>query len=56
MSEKNQVTNNRPVPTQDSKPLINSERTSGGYRVVNENYRNYSEVDRDAPPPPPSDK
>lgn len=57
MSEKKKNNENKstPVYTADAE-LVRNRRPSKGDRVrlVNENYRNYSEVDRDTPPPPPS--
>ena len=66
MSEKRLLLNSRnTVPAQpkkaacfsmDAVPATKGRGSSGGSKVVNENYRNYSEVDRDAPPTQPSDK
>ena len=54
---KNADNTSRPVPTCDSAPRSDQEVSSGGRTgMVNESYRNYSEVDRDPPPPPPSDR
>ena len=57
MSEekKNNENKSTPVYTADAELVLNR-RPSKGDRVglANENYRNYSEVDRDTPPPPPS--
>ena len=44
----------RSVPTCDSAIALNSQiPTEGRVTLANESFRNYSEVDRDAPPPPP---
>lgn len=59
MSERDRNGNGQsshPVPTCDSAPNRSQDLSSGGRTgLVNESYRNYSEVDRDPPPPPPSD-
>ena len=44
----------RSVPTCDSAIALNSRMPpEGRVALANESFRNYSEVDRDAPPPPP---
>ena len=45
----------RPVPVYDGASGYDSVPLSGGrVGMANENYQNYSEVDRDAPPPRPN--
>ena len=42
------------TPVCDEAIALNRRRPTGGRVVIaNESFRNYSEVDRDAPPPPP---
>lgn len=53
MCEKKNGVESRTVRVQDGAQGSAHVNASGRVRLVNESFRNYSEVDRDPPPPPP---
>lgn len=57
MSEekKNNENKSTPIHTAGAEVVLNRQPSTGDrVGLANKNYRNYSEVDRDTPPPPPS--